>query len=71
MTKQFVDKNGEANELDYIFFERAKRGRPVMPSNTRRRRVNLMLEADIAKELKTVDNASALVNKLLHAHFGI
>jgi hypothetical protein len=71
MSKQLIDKNGDVSELDSTFFERAKRGRPVMPSGTRRRRVNLMLEADIVNELKTVDNASALVNRLLHAHFCI
>lgn len=58
-------------ELTDKWFARARRGRPALPPQDRRRRVNLMLEPDVAERLKKTGNASALVNRLLRAHLGV
>jgi uncharacterized protein (DUF4415 family) len=57
-------------ELTEEWFDKAKRGRPILPSSDRRRRVNLMLDPDIADQLRQTKNMSALVNQLLRANFG-
>ena len=57
-------------ELTEEWFAKAKRGRPTLPSSDRRRRVNLMLDPDIADQLRQTKNMSALVNQLLRANFG-
>ncbi len=55
-------------ELTEESFAKARRGRPMLPPEARRKRVNLMLEPDIAERLKNSGNASALVNNLLRKH---
>lgn len=55
-------------ELDDAWFAKARRGRPTLPSQERRQRVNLMLDPDIAERLRASKNMSALVNQLLRTH---
>lgn len=69
MPKPFISVDGEVEELDRNFFARAKRGRPALPDVAKKRRVNLMLDPDIAARLRGFDNASALVNGLLREKF--
>jgi hypothetical protein len=65
MRKPYSNPDGEVRELDDAFFARATRGRPPMPAEARKRRVNIMLDPDVAERLKTLPNASAYVNDLL------
>jgi uncharacterized protein (DUF4415 family) len=65
MKKPYTNRNGEVRELDQDFFAAAKRGRPALPAESRKRRVNIMLDPDVAERLKEVPNASAYVNDLL------
>jgi len=71
MPKPFISPDGEVRELDRDFFAQAKRGRPPLSEAVKKRRVNLMLDPDIAARLHDVDNASALVNSLLREKFGM
>ena len=65
MPKPFVSPEGEVRELDQDFFARAKRGRPSLPEAAKKRRVNLMLDPEVAVRLKALGNASAFVNSVL------
>jgi hypothetical protein len=65
MKKPYIKRDGEVRELDREFFATAKRGRPPMPAEAKKRRVNIMLDPDVADRLKTIPNASAYVNDLL------
>ena len=71
MPKPFTSPDGEVRELDQDFFARAKRGRPPLPEAIKKRRVNLMLDPDVAARLREVKNSSALVNSLLRERLGI
>jgi hypothetical protein len=57
--------------LDRAFFAQAKRGRPPMPEAAKKRRVNLMLDPDVADRLQDEANASAFVNSLLRDKLGM
>ncbi len=65
MKKPYISRDGEVRELDQEFFAKARRGRPVLPASARKRRVNVMLDPDVADRLKALPNASAYVNDLL------
>ena len=69
MKKPYIERDGEVRELDGRFFSEARRGRPPLAAEARKRRVNIMLDPDVADRLKTVPNASALVNDLLRKQF--
>ena len=69
MKKPYVARDGEVRELDSDFFAKAKRGRPALPAEAKKRRVNLMLDPEIADRLKTLPNASAYVNDMLRKKF--
>ncbi len=71
MPKPYTNPDGEVRELDQDFFASAKRGRPAMPEAIKKRRVNLMLDPDIAAHLHEVGNSSAFVNGLLREKFGL
>ena len=71
MPKPLVSPDGEVRELDRDFFARAKRGRPQLPQAVKKRRVNLMLDPDVAERLQGVGNSSAFVNSLLRERLGI
>jgi hypothetical protein len=65
MKRPYVKRNGEVRELDQEFFATAKRGRPAMAPEAKKRRVNIMLDPDVADRLKAIPNVSAYVNDLL------
>jgi hypothetical protein len=65
MKRPYIKSDGEVRELDQEFFAVAKRGRPPLPAEAKKRRVNIMLDPDVADRLKTIPNASAYVNDLL------
>jgi hypothetical protein len=65
MKRPYVNRDGEVRELDREFFATARRGRPTMPAEAKKRRVNIMLDPDIADRLKAMPNSSAYVNDLL------
>ena len=71
MPKPYIGPDGEVRELDENFFAQAKRGRPPMPEAAKKRRVNLMLDPDIADHLSQVGNSSAFVNDLLRKKLGL
>jgi hypothetical protein len=71
MPKPFIAPDGEVRELDQDFFARAKRGRPPLPDAVKKRRVNLMLDPDVAARLQEEENSSALVNSLLRERLGL
>jgi uncharacterized protein (DUF4415 family) len=52
MNKQLIDKNGEAHELGSKFFNKARRGRPPLPENSRKQRVTLYLDPDLLEYFK-------------------
>jgi|GEM_PF-1920399 hypothetical protein len=65
MKKPYTNSEGEVRELDRDFFATAKRGRPALAAEAKKRRVNLMLDPDVADRLRAIPNASAYVNDLL------
>lgn len=52
MKKPLIDDNGEVRELDDAFFAQARRGRPPLPEDARKQRVNIMLDRDVIDRLK-------------------
>lgn len=52
-------------ELTDEWFAKARRGRPPIPAEARRRRINLTLAPDVVDQLAPNENVSALVNRLL------
>jgi hypothetical protein len=71
MPKPFTSSDGEVRALDDDFFASAKRGRPALPAALRKRRVNLMLDPDVASRLQDIENSSAFVNGLLREKLGM
>lgn len=69
-TKSYIAGNGDAHELDEEWFATASRGRPALPENEKKKRVNLMLDPDVVEAL-TGQNKSALVNRLLREKLGL
>jgi|HubBroStandDraft_5_1064220.scaffolds.fasta_scaffold327600_1 hypothetical protein len=65
MKRPYINRDGEVRELDQEFFATAKRGRPSLPAEAKKRRVNIMLDPDVADRLKAIPNVSAYVNDLL------
>ena len=65
MRKPLISPDGEVRELDQSFLAQARRGRPALPGDAKKRRVNLMLDPDVAARLREGGNASARVNSLL------
>lgn len=52
MNKRLTDEAGETRELDDAFFQVARRGRPPLPEDARKQRVNIMLDRDVLERLK-------------------
>lgn len=69
--KPYIGKDGEVRELDERFFSNAKRGRPPMPADQRKKRVNVMLAPDVAAALDRQENKSEAVNEALRVHLGL
>ncbi len=53
MNKPLIDKNGEAPELGPDFFAKARRGRPTLDEERRKKRVTLYLDPDVLEYFKT------------------
>lgn len=69
--KPYIGPDGEVRELDDYFFANAKRGRPQLPSEQRKKRVNLMLDPDVVEGLKAQGNMSAKANAILRKALGV
>ena len=67
----YIDADGEVRELDDHFFRNARRGRPPMPSEDRKKRVNLMLDPQVIAALKARGVMSAEANRLLREALGL
>lgn len=50
--KAYIADDGETRELDEHFFSKATRGRPPLPPEKRKKRVNIMLDPDVVDQLK-------------------
>lgn len=50
--RTYIDDDGEALELDEQFFREAKRGRPALPPEKRKRQVTVMLDPDVIEHFK-------------------
>jgi len=51
--KSLISRDGEVRELDDAFFKTAKRGRPPMPPELRKKRVDMMLDPDVLEYFKS------------------
>lgn len=73
MTKiePYIDEDGEVRELDAAFFKNARRGRPPMPAQKRKQRVNLMLDPRVIEALKARGVMSAEANRILKEALGL
>jgi uncharacterized protein (DUF4415 family) len=52
-SKSLIGTDGEVGELDDKFFKTAKRGRPPMPAELRKKRVDMMLDPDVLAYFKS------------------
>lgn len=52
MSKRSQDHDGDVPELTDAFFRSATRGRPPLPAEQRKLRVNVMLDPDVVERLK-------------------
>lgn len=50
--KSYIDDNGEALELDDVWFAKAIRGRPKLPSDVRKKPVSILLDPDVINYFK-------------------
>jgi len=69
--KPLTDETGEVRELTAEDLRGARRGRPSLPTEARKQRVNLMLDPDVIARLKTEGNMSAAVNDMLREKMGL
>lgn len=69
--KPLIDPDGEVRELDDSFFKKARPGRPPVPAEKRKKRINLMLDPDVIAGLRARGNMSALVNRILREKLGL
>jgi uncharacterized protein (DUF4415 family) len=66
-----IGPDGEVRELTTADLPYFKRGRPPMPSEQRKRRVNLMLAPDVIEALKARGAMSTEADKILRAALGL
>ena len=70
--KPYIDADGDVRELDEHFFKHARRGRPRLPEEARKQRVQLMLDPDVVARLRAEKpGMSARVNAILRAELGL
>jgi uncharacterized protein (DUF4415 family) len=50
--KSYIDENGDAVELDESWFREAKRGRPPLAPETRKRRATISLDPEVVEGFK-------------------
>ena len=66
-----IDEDGEVREITAEDMKYARRGRPPLPSEQRKKRVNLMLEPRVIAALKARGVMSAEANRLLKEALGL
>lgn len=69
--KPYIDEDGEVRELDAHFFANAKRGRPPLPAEERKQRVNLTLPRDVVAALKARGAMSTEATRILREGLGL
>jgi uncharacterized protein (DUF4415 family) len=50
--KSYIDENGDALELDAAWFREAKRGRPPLAPEARKRRATISLDPEVVEGFK-------------------
>ncbi len=66
-----IDADGEVREITLEDMKNARRGRPPLPAQRRKQRVNLMLEPKVIEALKARGVMSAEANRLLKEALGL
>jgi len=70
--KTYIDEGGEVQELDSAWVVGAKRGRPVLPVDLRKQRINIMLDSDLLQKLRASGKGwQTRVNAALRREFGL
>ncbi len=68
----YIDEDGEVRELDARFFAKARRARPPLPAEKRKRRTMIMLDADVIDRLKEGGKGwQTRANALLRSGLGL
>ncbi|WP_028958742.1 BrnA antitoxin family protein [Sulfitobacter sp. 20_GPM-1509m] len=71
-SKSLTNSSDEVCELGNDFFQKAKRGRPTLPDDAKKVRVQLTLDPEVAAALRSAKgNASQRVNNLLREDLGL
>lgn len=72
VSKPLIGPDGEVRELQAEDLARARRGRPMLPAEERKKRVNVMMDPDVHGALKDRGiNMSDRINKLLREDLGL
>ncbi len=67
-----IGTDGEVRPLDDGFFKKAKRGRPPMPAELRKKRVDIMLDPDVLAYFKAGGKGwQTRINKALREIAGL
>ncbi|KPU84841.1 hypothetical protein JI58_01260 [Marinosulfonomonas sp. PRT-SC04] len=66
-----IGDDDEVRDITGDDLKAAQRGRPALPPNKRKRRVNLMLDPEVIEGLKAEGNMSASVNNILREKLGL
>ncbi|WP_299881315.1 BrnA antitoxin family protein [uncultured Sulfitobacter sp.] len=66
-----IDADGEVREITAEDLKHARRGRPPLPQDARKKRVNLMLDPAVVEALKERGVMSAEANRLLRKALGL
>ena len=69
--KRCADQDGGVEGLDEAWFTQARRGRPPLPEEARKRRVKLMLDPDVLDRLRAEGGMSGRVNSMLRQQLGL
>ena len=51
--KSYMDDDGEAPELDEVWFAKASRGRPKLPSELRKQQISILLDPVVILHFKS------------------
>lgn len=66
-----IGPDDEVREISKADLSTATRGRPPLPKEQRKQRINLMLDRDVVAALRDKPNMSALVNQALREKMGL
>ena len=69
--KRYADQDGEVEDTGEAWFGQARRDRPPLPEETRKRQVNLMLDPKVVDQLRAEDGMSGRVSNLLRRELGL